>query len=145
MDFHTQDPNGDLNAGTRWTIKYGTLHTVRVIHGLYLSGIREDDLVIWTIEKHGVLEGRPYSGRRQSFHRWEPAKAPVFELGHTYRHNEDLVGEVGALSRFLVLHVAEGGDMVGRVITLKDGEHVVEMTQEDRCRFEDVTGKDAER
>lgn len=142
MKWTTEDPAGVLNAGTRWTIKYGTPHTVRVIHGLYQSDVREDDLIIWTIERHGVPQDRPFSGRRRSFHRWEPARMPVFELNHMYRHKE--AGPTGQTSRFLIIHVMEKGDPF-RVIALKNGDQVVDLFQPDRNQFEDVTGEDAVR
>lgn len=138
MEFKTGDPAGVLDSGTRWTVKYGTPHTVRVIHGLYLSDPREDDLIVWTIEKHGVPDGRPYSGRRTSFKRWEPAKAPLFEKDHVYRRKD--AGPVGTASRFLVLHVIEEGDP-HRVIVLKNGNQVIDLYQSERGSFEDITGE----
>lgn len=141
MEWTVIDPDGPLNAGTRWTIQYGTPHTVRVIHGLYLSDTREDDLIIWTIEKHGVPEGRPYSGRRRSFHRWESAKLPVFEVGHVYTQ---VLSSVSFEDRrtYQVLHVFEDGEKAGQVIALDDLEQIAELIQSERELYRDITGKD---
>jgi len=144
MQWTTEDPDGALDSGTRWTIKYGTPHTVRVIHGLYLSDVREDDLIIWTIEKHGVPEDRPYSGRRGSFNRWELAKPPLFELGHTYT-DVPLAGQIRNDRTYRVIHVFETGETAGQVVTVDNRDKIVGFDPSERPLYQDITGKDAVR
>lgn len=139
MEWTTQDPNGFLNAGSRWTKEFSTSKTVRVVLGVIVSSVREDDLIVWATEQNdGITRTRPYSGRRTAFNHWEPAKAVQFEVGHTYRPNTSTSG-----TTFLVMHVfkRETEDRGARVIALRDGEDAVNLYQSERGSFEDITGE----
>lgn len=141
MEWTTQDPNGFLNAGSRWTKEFSTSKTVRVVLGVIVSSVREDDLIVWATEQNdGITRTRPYSGRRTAFNHWEPARPPLFELGHTY--TQVLSSESFEDRRtYQVIHVFGDGEKAGQVIALDDLEQIAELVQSERHLYQDITGE----